>query len=112
MSKRIIMIGLDGFTVEIADRLIAEGRMPNLARLRAESARWKVTDEPYRNANLAYEQISSGMSPDASGRFSSVEFDPATYAVKQAGADNPPFTAGLNGKTVVFDSPLFNLSKA
>lgn len=112
MSKRVIMIGLDGFTVEIADRLIAEGRMPNLAKLRAESARWKVTDEPYRNANLAYEQISSGMSPETSGRFSSVEFDPATYSVKQAGADNPPFTSGLNGKTVVFDSPFFNLSKA
>ncbi|WP_170235023.1 alkaline phosphatase family protein [Croceicoccus sediminis] len=112
MSKRVIMIGLDGFTVEIADRLIAEGRMPNLARLRAESARWHVTDDPYRNANLAYEQISSGMSPDVSGRFSSVEFDPQTYTVKQAGADNPPFTAGLTGKTVVFDSPFFNLSKA
>ncbi len=39
MSARLLIIGLDGATWAVADRLIAQGRMPNLAALVASGAR-------------------------------------------------------------------------
>ena len=32
-GARTLIVGLDGATWDLADRFIAEGRMPNLARL-------------------------------------------------------------------------------
>jgi predicted AlkP superfamily phosphohydrolase/phosphomutase len=39
VSTRVLMIGLDGTTFDVLDPLIAEGRMPNTARLIREGAR-------------------------------------------------------------------------
>lgn len=39
MRNRVLMIGLDGMTFDVLDPLIAEGHMPNLARLVREGAR-------------------------------------------------------------------------
>lgn len=111
MKSRTVMVGLDGFTIDFAERLMDEGRMPNLAKLREESARWLVDDSQFRNANLTYEQISSGLRPDESKRWSAVEFDRESYAAVQAGAANPPFTAPLDAKTVVFDAPYFDIAR-
>lgn len=105
------MVGLDGFTMEFAERLMDAGRMPNLSRLREESARWLVDDSEFRNANLTYEQISSGLRPYESKRWSAVEFDRKRYAAVQAGAANPPFTSLLDAKTVVFDAPYFDIAR-
>lgn len=111
MQNRVLMIGLDGYERTIGDRLMAEGRMPNLAALREKSARWLLESGLHRNTGLAYEEVSSGLAPDQSQRWSAVELDTSSYKVWQAGAVNPPFTAALNARTVVFDAPYFDMAQ-
>lgn len=111
MKRRVLMIGLDGYEKTIGDRLIAEGRMPHLAAIRQKSARWLLESGLHRNTGLAWEEVSSGLAPDRSERWSAVELDTQTYKVWQAGAVNPPFTARLGARTVVFDAPYFDLAQ-
>jgi choline dehydrogenase-like flavoprotein len=41
----VILIGLDAVEIDVVDRLVADGRMPNLARLR-QQGRWRQALEP------------------------------------------------------------------
>lgn len=111
MKNRVIMIGLDGYEPSIGDRLMDEGRMPNLRALRDDSAQWQLEHGLHRNTGLAFEQFACGLAPDISQRWSAVELDAKTYTVWQRGAVNPPFPAHMNLKTVVFDAPYYDLAK-
>jgi len=105
------MIGLDGYEASIGDRLMAEGRMPNLCALKKRSAQWQLEHGLHRNTGLAFEQLACGLAPEVSQRWSAVELDTETYTVWQSGAVHPPFPAHLGVKTVVFDAPYYDLSK-
>ena len=41
IQNRLLMVGLDGFDISYAERLIDAGALPNIARLRLCSAPWK-----------------------------------------------------------------------
>lgn len=111
MKSRVLMIGLDGYEARIGDRMMAEGRMPHLAALRDRSARWLLEHGLDRNTGLAWEQVSSGLAPELSQRWSAVELDTENYTVWQSGAVNPPFPSYLDTRTVVFDAPYYDLAK-
>ena len=42
----VVLIGLDAAETDVVDRLIAEGRMPVLAALRARGSRGRIQTEP------------------------------------------------------------------
>jgi predicted AlkP superfamily phosphohydrolase/phosphomutase len=109
---RVLMIGLDGFELSIAERLRAEGRLPNLARLGDGAARVLLDHGAARRTGLAWEHVSSGLSPEDAGIWSAVDFDAKRYEVRQRMAPLPPFTAMLDCRTVVFDPPYFDLTRA
>ncbi len=96
----------------IADRLIAEGRLPEFARLRATSARWALEHGTARRTGLAWEHVATGRSPDDAKRWAAVDFDGASYRAGQAPTRHPPFIAGLDLRAVVFDPPYFDLQSA
>lgn len=110
--RRVLAIGLDGYSVSLADRLMAEGALPALAALRAGSAAFLLDHGPAQRSGLAYEHISTGLSPADSGRQSAVHFDPHSYQVWQQGTTRAPFAAALTARTVVFDVPYFWLERA
>ena len=91
---------------------MAEGALPALAALRARSAAFLLDHGPAQRSGLAYEHISTGLSPADSGRQSAVHFDPRSYQVWQQGTTRPPFAAALTARTVVFDAPYFWLERA
>jgi len=109
---RVLMIGLDGFELSIADRLLAEGRLPNLARLNDRAARVLLDHGAARRTGLAWEHVSSGLSPEDARIWSAVDFDTMSYDVRQRMAPLPPFTDTLDCRTVVFDAPYFDLACA
>jgi predicted AlkP superfamily phosphohydrolase/phosphomutase len=109
---RTLAIGLDGWEPSIADALLAAGRMPQLARLRARSARFTLDHGKAKRTGLAWEHVSLGLSPEATDRFAPVHFDPARYEVVQRGASAAPLLAGLDLRVLVFDAPYFDLSRA
>jgi len=109
---RVLAIGLDGYEESLERRLIEAGELPALARLRAQSARYLLDHGPAQRTGLAWEHLSTGLSPEAAGRWAAVHFDPATYAVWQEGTSLEPFPARLKSRTVVFDAPYFSLNRA
>src|SRR5687767_10571955 len=106
---RVVVIGLDGLEVTLAERLMAAGEMPELAGLRRRSARFLLDHGAAQRTGLAGEHVASGRSPDAARRWAAVEFDPRTYRTWQEGARFTPWWASLDRPIVVFDTPYVDL---
>ena len=109
---RILMIGLDGFELSLAETMMAEGNLPNFARLRSQSARYLLDHGRDKYSGISWEHVSTGLSPTDGGRWSSVSFDPVSYGVHQETTSMTPFVADASGQTVVFDVPYFDLARA
>ncbi len=111
-AQRVLAIGLDGYEQSLERELIAAGELPALARLRERSARFLLDHGAAQRTGLAWEHVSSGLSPEDAGRWAAVHFDPASYSVWQEGTRLDPFPARLESRTVVFDAPYFDLTRA
>lgn len=109
---QLLVIGLDGYDHALAERFMAEGRMPHLRQLLDRSARFALEDGEARFSGLSWEHVSTGQEPELSGRWSAVDFDPRLYTVTQVATRSLPFVAGLSARTVVFDAPYFDLARA
>jgi predicted AlkP superfamily phosphohydrolase/phosphomutase len=61
--QRLIFLGLDGIDPQLAERFLAEGRLPNLARLKAEGCfhRLRTTFPPI--SPVAWSTFATGVSP-------------------------------------------------
>ena len=108
----VLCIFLDGYEQSLADRMMAEGRLPALARLREESARFVLDHGAARLTGLASEHVSTGLSPDDAERWAAVHFDADSYEIWQEGTRFTPFTKRMRSKTVIFDVPYFDIAKA
>src|SRR4249919_1351323 len=106
-ENRLLVIGLDGYDASVADRLISEGRLPNLARLKSSSSRFLLDHGKQKYSGLSWEHFSTGMAPELSSRWSAVAFEPRTYRVVQKATSLEPFLAHISSKAVVFDAPYF-----
>ena len=110
--RRVLVIGLDGYDPALANALIDLGQLPSLARIRQKSARFRLDHGSARKTGLAWEHVSSGLSPSDGERWSSVSFFPETYEVWQDGPQFAPFPSRMRASTVVFDFPYFDMSRA
>src|SRR5262247_3071033 len=90
MRRPLLVIGLDGYEPSVADRLLAQGEMPNLRVLAADSALYKLDHGEAKRTGLAWEHFALGKEPAAYGRHAAVHFDPATYRVSQCGTAATP----------------------
>jgi predicted AlkP superfamily phosphohydrolase/phosphomutase len=111
IHKKVLVIGLDGYEVTLGDRMMAEGELPSLARLKAAGAHMRLDHGPAQRTGLAWEHVASGMSPEDARRWAAVSFDPSNYKVWQEGTSLIPFTRDLKARTVVFDAPYFDLRR-
>ena len=109
MSRRTILLGLDGLEPSFADKMMAAGELPALRRLAAESCSFKLDHGPAKRTGLAWEHVSSGLSPDDGKRWSTAHFDPRSYEAWQHATNMVPFAAKIAARTVVFDAPYFDL---
>ena len=110
--QRVLAIGLDGYEESLERRFVEAGELPALARLRERSARYLLDHGPAQRSGLAWEHVSTGLSPERAGRWAALHFDPETYSVWQEGTRLSPFAARLKSRTVVFDAPYFDLARA
>jgi predicted AlkP superfamily phosphohydrolase/phosphomutase len=111
-KQRTIALFLDGFEESLERRLAEDGLLPHLTRLRGKSARFLLEYGPAGRTGLAGEHVSTGRAPEASGRWSAVEFSPESYELWQEGARQPSFVSRFSARTVVFDMPYFDLDQA
>ena len=110
--QRVLVIGLDGLEPTYVDRLVAAGDLPGFAARRAHDAHVLLEHGAAATTGLSWEHFWSGLTPDAAGRWSSVEFDPATYRVWGEGARYAPFFAHEDVRAVVLDTPYADLDRA
>lgn len=112
VKRRVLAIGLDGFEISLAERLIAAGELPALAGFARRSARFLLDHGRAQRTGLAWEHVSTGLAPERSGRWAAVSFDTANYTVWQEGTRSTPFLKGLPTRAVVFDAPYFDMTSA
>ena len=108
----MLVVGLDCFEISLAERLMAQGELPNLAARRRTDAFALLDPGADQRTGLAWEQFWSGLSPRDAHRESAVEFDRTTYAVWQEGARFSPFFGDVAPNAVVFDAPYVDLTRA
>jgi hypothetical protein len=110
--NRVLAISLDGYENTVAEKMMAAGQLPAMARIRERSARFTLDHGSAKRTGLGAEHLSSGMSPKDANRWSSIHFDPRTYHVFQEGPRFAPFPSKMAAKSVVFDLPYFDLMQA
>ena len=111
MSKRVLLLGLDGYDPELAERYMAQGELPALRQLKSSSAEVALEHGPAKRTGLAWEHFATGLDPEAADRFSAVHFDAERYTCVQRGTRLTPFTKAYGADAVVFDAPYFDLSR-
>ncbi|MBD2577591.1 alkaline phosphatase family protein [Oscillatoria sp. FACHB-1406] len=114
MNTPVIALGLDGTDPQTLETWMERGYLENLRRLRDRGvyARLK-TVESYVSESAAISLL-AGRSPQSTGYWTAIEFQPQTYEVKklhgdefaEALSDARPFYAlGERCRTAVFDMP-------
>ncbi|HKY94090.1 MAG TPA: hypothetical protein VJL84_02245 [Kiloniellales bacterium] len=111
-DRRVLFFGLDGYDPEIGTALIAEGRLPTLARLLKHGLRYDLDHGPARRTGLAWEHIATGLTPEDAGRYAAIRLNPRTYEARQMPSTAPPFAASLAIPVLVYNTPYFNLSNS
>ena len=112
MAQRLLIIGLDGYEKRVAEHLMREGKMPNLAALIERAAHLDLAQGVYNRSELAWRHFATGMAPTKSGAWSALSFDPERYAARRFAGAPTPFLAPMGGRAVVLDAPHFDLKKA
>jgi predicted AlkP superfamily phosphohydrolase/phosphomutase len=79
-NRRVLIIGLDGATFDIIDRLVEGHRLPNLASLMRDGSRAVLKSSVMPNSFPAWTSITTGVNPGKHGIFWSLvrEDDPAS----------------------------------
>jgi predicted AlkP superfamily phosphohydrolase/phosphomutase len=110
---RVAAIGLDAGEWQLIEPMLADGQLPNLARIRSKSAECRLTNPLYRST-LVWEAFLTGRQDLDDDRSGGVEFDPLTYGVRKiAAGSTAPFYAGLAGvEAIAFDVPHLSLAGA
>ena len=109
---RVIAIYLDAYDQCLGEKLMRDGLMPAMHALAQRSARFTLDHGSSLRTGLAGEHFATGLAPQDSGRWAAVHFDPETYEIWQEGTSMEPFPAQMPQKTVVFDAPYFDITRA
>src|SRR5262252_5885390 len=77
--RRVIVIGLDGFDPLIAESMLTEGELPNLARLRAQGGYSRIRTTYPAQTPVAWSTFATGTNPGGHGIFDFIRRNPKTY---------------------------------
>jgi predicted AlkP superfamily phosphohydrolase/phosphomutase len=77
--QRVVFIGLDGTPYTFMQRLIAEGRAPNAARLAGQGSLLRMDSVWPWVSSVAWSSMMTGVNPAKHNIFGFIDRDPATY---------------------------------
>ena len=84
--KKIIFLGLDGLDPKLTERFIAEGKLPNLARLAAEGSYRRLRTTYPSLSPVAWSTFATGVSPAKHNIFDFLDRDMKTYLPRLSSA--------------------------
>jgi hypothetical protein len=77
--KKIIFLGLDGLDPKLTERFIAEGKLPNLARLAAQGSYHRLRTTYPSLSPVAWSTFATGVSPAKHNIFDFLDRDMKSY---------------------------------
>ncbi|MFN9737401.1 MAG: alkaline phosphatase family protein [Pseudomonadota bacterium] len=109
-ARQVIVLGFDGMDPGLVERFMAEGRLPELARLRAEGtfARLPTSNPP--QSSVAWAGFATGHGPGHHGIFDFLRRDPATYRpdFSMARSAPPERTVSIGDWTLPLSDPVLS----
>lgn len=118
MHKSVIAIGLDAAEPAVLEGWLAEGRLPNLAKLRARGAYGRIQNQKKYRAETPWTTFLTGVWPEQTGYWGPAKYDAANYALEYVSAYKfdeqyqPFYALGDRRKVAVFDMPQSVISPA
>jgi len=79
LKKKIIIIGIDAMDPNITEKLMREGRLPNLSYLKANGGYSRLATTNPAESVVAWSTFSTGLNPGDHGIFDFIMRDPDTY---------------------------------
>ncbi len=108
--KKVIVIGLDGLSPTIVDRLLNAGQLPNLARLRDLGGYSRVATTRPAQTPVAWSTFATGVNPGGHGIFDFLRRNPKNYLpdlslnrYEQKNAFLPPKAVNLRGGVSIWE---------
>jgi predicted AlkP superfamily phosphohydrolase/phosphomutase len=78
-GKKLIILGIDGMDPDLLTKLMAEGKMPNFARLAQQGSFRKLTTSIPPQSPVAWSNLITGMNAGGHGIFDFIHRDPKTF---------------------------------
>ena len=82
MIKKVLVVGLDGASLDLIEPWTKEGLLPGFARLMREGAYGPLESVPNMRSAAAWSSFITGRNPGKHGIFEFYDFVPGTYDVK------------------------------
>ena len=79
INKKVIILGIDAMDPVITERLMQEGKLPNLARLKTTGSYARLASTIPSETVVVWTSFATGLNPGAHGIFDFVMRDPETY---------------------------------
>ena len=97
--KKVIFLGLDGFDPGLAERFMAEGKLPNLSRLKQQGSYTKLRTTFPALSPVAWSTFATGVNPAKHNIFDFLNRDLKTYVPELASSKvRPPHRIWKIGK--------------
>jgi predicted AlkP superfamily phosphohydrolase/phosphomutase len=77
--ERVYILGFDGMDPDVVDRLIAQGKLPNLAWMKQHGAMRRLETTNPAQSPVAWSSFSTGMNPGKTRIYDFLRRNPATY---------------------------------
>jgi predicted AlkP superfamily phosphohydrolase/phosphomutase len=77
--ERVYILGFDGMDPDVVDRLIAQGKLPNLAWMKRQGAMRRLGTTNPAQSPVAWSSFSTGMNPGKTRIYDFLRRNPATY---------------------------------
>lgn len=107
---RVLVLGLDGLEPRIVEPMLAAGRLPNLARIRAAGGYARVATTCPAQTPVAWSSFATGTNPGGHGIYDFLRRDPKTYLpdlglnrYEQKNAFVPPRAVNLRRGETIWD---------
>src|SRR5439155_15561759 len=95
-QQKVIVLGFDGVDARYTEQWMNEGKLPNLAKLRAEGTFRPLRQTVPAQTQVSWSTFSTGIDPGRTGIFDFLRRDPKTYLPVFAAFDETkePFLLG------------------
>jgi predicted AlkP superfamily phosphohydrolase/phosphomutase len=115
MKRTLIVLGMDSAEPRLLDAWISRGALPNIARLREQSAYCALSGPDLYLSEQAWTLVTTGCESSRTGYWSRWKFDPRTYEIRDTGAYDfakflPFYALGSEYRCAIFDVPQTRIS--